>query len=182
MLSENESEMSNHDQERCETQRHIRFKPETRDTDQNHHTNEEYYHRMVAIEKRIGQGANVETELSDGEPQGSQNRMRFDDALKTSPCKSAEATHKSKTEECYHRMVAMESKMWKEANIAGQAEALMINMRIHQENTKNQLYDRMVQLETRIWIDGGDNEEWDTCYKSDDETSPTEANHFQSQN
>ncbi|EMR82823.1 hypothetical protein BcDW1_8516 [Botrytis cinerea BcDW1] len=199
MLSENESEMSNHDQERCETQRHIRFKPETRDTDQNHHTNEEYYHRMVAIEKRIGQGANVETELSDGEPQGSQNRMRFDDALKTSPCKSAEATHKSKTEEFYHRMVAMESKMWKEANIAGQAEAphdvqrrvkfqdsvlklTLSNMRIHQENTKNQLYDRMVQLETRIWIDGGDNEEWDTCYKSDDETSPTEANHFQSQN
>lgn len=109
MLSENESEMSN--QERCETQRHVRFEPETKDTHQNLHINEEYYHRMLAIKKRIGQGVNVETELSDEEPQGAQNRIRFDDALKTSPCKSSEATHKFKTEEYYHRIVAMESKM-----------------------------------------------------------------------
>ncbi|TEY40386.1 hypothetical protein BOTCAL_0434g00100 [Botryotinia calthae] len=120
LLSHNESEMSN--QERYETQRHIQFAPETIAIHQNHHINEEYCHSMVATERRIRQDANIETELSDEEPQGAQNHTRFDDALKTSPCKSAEVTHKSTTEDYYHRMVAIESKMWKEANIAEQAE------------------------------------------------------------
>ncbi|THV52540.1 hypothetical protein BGAL_0076g00250 [Botrytis galanthina] len=203
MTSQDESEMS--DQERCEAQRHIRFEPETKTVHQNHHVNDQYYHRMVAIETKIRHDANAEIDSSEEEPQGAQNHIRFVDTLKTSLYKGAEVTHKSKIEEYYRRMVAIESKMWQEANFGEQAEAEKFeeapqdalrrvrfqdsvsksspnNIKLHKNNSKNQLYDRMVKLETKIWIEGGDNTQSNADDKSEDEMSPIEANHFQYRN
>ncbi|KAF5867630.1 uncharacterized protein Bfra_010605 [Botrytis fragariae] len=204
MTSQDESEMSDQE-ERCEAQRHIQFEPETKTVHQHHHMNAEYYQRMVAIETKIRHDANVEIDLSDEESHGAQNHVIFSDALKTSACKSAEVTHKSKTEAYYHRMVAIESKMWKEANVGEQAGAGMLeeapydsqrrvkfqdsvsqsshnSIKPHKNNAKNQLYDRMVKLETKIWIEGGDNTQGNADDTSEDEMSPIEANHFQSRN
>ncbi|KAF7951826.1 hypothetical protein EAE96_007124 [Botrytis aclada] len=140
---------------------------------------------MVAIETRIIQNANVEPETSSEEPHGAQNHVRFVEPLKTSPFKSAEVTLRSKTEEYYDRMVAIESKMWKEANFAKRSGAGIIeeapsdaqrrvkfqdgvlkssrnSINTRRNDAKSQLYNRMVKLETRIWIEGGYNEESDT--------------------
>ncbi|TGO23759.1 hypothetical protein BPAE_0122g00150 [Botrytis paeoniae] len=203
MVPPDEFEMS--DQERCETQRHIQFEPETKGIRQHHHMNEEYYHRMVAIETKIRHDANVEVELSDDETQGVQNHIRFANAFKTSPCKSAEVAHESKTEKYYHRMVAIESKMWKEANVGEQAGQEVLEETPHdaqrrvkfqdsdlklslnsintqKNNAKNHLYDQMMKLETKIWIEGGGNDESDADDESEAEMSPIEADHFQSRN
>ncbi|TGO59501.1 hypothetical protein BOTNAR_0161g00120 [Botryotinia narcissicola] len=140
LISQDESEMS--DQERGEAQRHFQFKPETKAVHQNH--------------------------------------IRFVDAPKTSPRKGVEVTQKSNVEDYYSRMVAIESKMWQEANSKEQAEAESLeeashdvlrqvrfqdtiskpsinSTKTHKNNTKNRLYNRMVKLETKIWIEGGGN-------------------------
>ncbi|TGO08935.1 hypothetical protein BTUL_0185g00120 [Botrytis tulipae] len=165
LMSQDESEMS--DQERREAQRHVQFKPETKAVQQNH--------------------------------------IRFVDAPRTSPCKGVEVTQKSNVEDYYSRMVAIESKMWQEANSKEQAEAESLEEASHdvlrqirfqdtiskpsinstkprKNNAKNKLYDRMVKLETKIWIEGSDNTQSNADDKSEDEMSPIEANHFQSRN
>ncbi|TGO86652.1 hypothetical protein BPOR_0286g00020 [Botrytis porri] len=191
LIPQSELEMS--DQERCETKRVIRFEPETKAVRQDHHMNEEYYYRMVAIEAKIRQDA-------DEKPQDTQNHIRFADALNTSPRESAEVTRESKTKENY-RMVALESKMWKEANVEEQAgaevtkvphdmqrrvefqDSVLISSRnsikTQKNNAKNQVYDRMAKLETKIWIKGGENDDGDADDKSDNEMSSIEVNHFQ---
>ncbi|TGO38838.1 hypothetical protein BHYA_0066g00260 [Botrytis hyacinthi] len=203
MISQNESEMS--DQERCEAQRHIQFEPETKAVHQDHHMNKQYYHRMVAIETKIRHDANAEIGSSEEESRGARNHIRFVDAPRSSPCKGVEVTHKSEVEDYYRRMVAIESKMWEEANSRERTEAEMLEEASHdvlrrvrfqdtvsklslsstkpnKNNAKNQLYDRMVKLETKIWIEGGDNTQSNADDKSEDEMSPIEANHLQSRN
>ncbi|KAF7931424.1 hypothetical protein BELL_0260g00080 [Botrytis elliptica] len=135
MVPQDELEIS--DQERCEAKRQIQFEPEKKGIRQHHHMNEEYYHRMVAIESKMWQEANsgkqAEAEMLDKAPHGALRRVKFQDSVLKSPD----------------------------------------SINTYKNNAKNQLYDRMVELETKIWIEGGVNTQSGADDRSKGEMSST---------
>ncbi|KAF7868594.1 hypothetical protein EAF04_005125 [Stromatinia cepivora] len=125
----------------------------------------QYYHRMVDSEKKLWIQANIkaqiELEVSDEKPQGAQRRILFEDNVTTPPCEG----------------VALETKLWNERNtqipigakVLGQKQPDMqrrVRFRdsfphtplnsigVPRSSAKKQYYNRMVQLEANIWLEG----------------------------
>ncbi|ESZ93921.1 hypothetical protein SBOR_5680 [Sclerotinia borealis F-4128] len=91
--------------------------------------NEQYYHRMVELEKRIWTKANVKTQIeadvSDKEPQVVQHRVRFGNCFTNPPCKDLKEPKVAKrnaNKQYYDRMVRLEAKMWLEGKDQAESE------------------------------------------------------------